>query len=193
MAAIPSRGLFIWLMEVTSFRVSAPSYHPLRHPATTSEPASRLTSPDCTRPGSRPPTSTWAISARPVAILYGCLRDGPYVAKNPPIHLAPPAPQCLGAAAAAPPVSSAPQPRTMRSPGRSRALAAGGVLAWWSFGFTTMMGSDLWWHLAAGRWILADGDPQLRDPWSFTAQGQPWLNPEWLSDLIFMPGRAGLA
>ncbi|MGD0835544.1 MAG: hypothetical protein ABSB49_02745 [Polyangia bacterium] len=48
-----------------------------------------------------------------------------------------------------------------------------------------MMGSDLWWHLAAGRWIWQTGTLNFRDPWSFTAQGQPWLNPEWLSDLIF--------
>ena len=27
------------------------------------------------------------------------------------------------------------------------------VLTFWSFGFTTVMGSDLWWHLASGRWI----------------------------------------
>ncbi len=60
-----------------------------------------------------------------------------------------------------------------------------GLVTWWSFGFTTMMGSDLWWHMAAGRWIWNAGTLNFKDPWSFTAHGHFWLNPEWLSDLIF--------
>ena len=31
------------------------------------------------------------------------------------------------------------------------------ILTCWSFGFTTMQGSDLWWHLAGGRWIAQTG------------------------------------
>ncbi len=102
------------------------------------------------------------------------------------IHLSSGATGAIGAAAAAPPVSSAPQPRDDAEPWPVAALwLLAGLLTWWSFGFTTMMGSDLWWHLAAGRWIWQTGTLNFRDPWSFTAQGQPWLNPEWLSDLIF--------
>jgi tetratricopeptide (TPR) repeat protein len=63
------------------------------------------------------------------------------------------------------------------------ALAA--LLTWWSFGFTTMLGSDLWWHLASGRWIWTTRTLNFTDPWSFTRFGQPWLSHEWLSDLIF--------
>jgi len=48
-----------------------------------------------------------------------------------------------------------------------------------------MWGSDLWWHIATGRWILAHKALPLTDSWSFTRAGQPWLQHEWLSDLVF--------
>lgn len=54
-----------------------------------------------------------------------------------------------------------------------------------SFGFTEMMGSDLWWHLAAGREILAQGTVWLEDSWSYTATGTDWNNHEWLADLCY--------
>jgi hypothetical protein len=59
------------------------------------------------------------------------------------------------------------------------------ILTFWSFGFTTTMGSDLWWHLASGRWIWETGSLKFKDPWSFTRLGQPWMSHEWLSDLLF--------
>src|SRR6266404_1934390 len=48
-----------------------------------------------------------------------------------------------------------------------------------------MWGSDLWWHIATGRWIVTHKALPLTDSWSFTRAGQPWLQHEWLSDLIF--------
>jgi hypothetical protein len=63
------------------------------------------------------------------------------------------------------------------------ALAA--VLSFWSFGFTTMKGSDLWWHIASGRWIWQNRTLNFKDPWSFTHQGKPWISHEWLSDVVF--------
>jgi hypothetical protein len=54
-----------------------------------------------------------------------------------------------------------------------------------SFGYTMMRGSDLWFHLAIGRWILEHKALPLVDLWSFTRQGQPWLQHEWLTDLLF--------
>ncbi|MEM1401936.1 MAG: hypothetical protein AAGG55_01285 [Pseudomonadota bacterium] len=60
-----------------------------------------------------------------------------------------------------------------------------GAPAYLSFGFTEMMGSDLWWHLAAGREIVQNGSVWLLDSWSFTANGSVWHNHEWLADLIF--------
>jgi len=59
------------------------------------------------------------------------------------------------------------------------------LLTFWSFGFTTMMGSDLWWHLASGRWIWETRTLNFKDPWSYTHHGQPWQSHEWLSDVIF--------
>lgn len=63
-------------------------------------------------------------------------------------------------------------------------LVAGAVL-FLSFGYTEMAGSDLWWHLAAGREILSRGSIFLVDPWSYTAAGEPWKNHEWLADIIY--------
>jgi hypothetical protein len=59
------------------------------------------------------------------------------------------------------------------------------LLTCWSFGFTTMQGSDLWWHMAGGRWVLEHGSLHLSDPFSYTCHGFPWFHPEWLSGLIF--------
>ncbi len=59
------------------------------------------------------------------------------------------------------------------------------LLLCWSFGYTEMAGSDLWWHVAGGREILAQGSPWLRDTWSYTAFGERWHNHEWLADLLF--------
>jgi hypothetical protein len=67
------------------------------------------------------------------------------------------------------------------------------TLAWWaaavvlylSFGYTEMMGSDLWWHLAAGREMMAAGTVWLADPFSYSAAGEPWRNHEWLADLVY--------
>jgi len=62
-------------------------------------------------------------------------------------------------------------------------LATG--LTAWSFGYTIVQGSDLWWHLAGGRWIWEHGAIPLVDPWSFTRHGERWVNDSWLSDLVF--------
>ena len=61
-------------------------------------------------------------------------------------------------------------------------LAAG--LAAWSFGYTLMRGSDLWWHIAGGRWMVEHATLHVGDPYSYTAAGKPWLNDAWLSDVL---------
>ncbi len=68
----------------------------------------------------------------------------------------------------------------------SKALwfVAGAVL-FLSFGYTEMQGSDLWWHLAAGREIIQTKTLWLVDDWSFSSAGNVWRNHEWLSDIIF--------
>ncbi len=69
-------------------------------------------------------------------------------------------------------------------------LLAGGVL-YLSFGYTEMMGSDLWWHLAAGRELFQTGTPWMVDDWSYSAHGHDWLNHEWFSDVIFHAWASG--
>src|SRR5262249_55772452 len=61
-------------------------------------------------------------------------------------------------------------------------LAAG--LTFWSFAFTIMQGSDLWWHIAGGRWIVDHGTVRAPDPFSYTTAGRYWLNDSWLSDVL---------
>ena len=39
---------------------------------------------------------------------------------------------------------------------------------------------DLFWHLAAGRWILEHRSLPNPDPLRFTAEGSPWVDHEWL-------------
>ncbi len=55
----------------------------------------------------------------------------------------------------------------------------------WSFLFTVLLNTDLWFHLAAGRLIWTERAIPATDSWSFTAAGRPWQNHEWLSDVIF--------
>ena len=46
-------------------------------------------------------------------------------------------------------------------------------------------GGDTWWYLATGRFIAETGGVPAGDPFSFTAPGAPWVNPEWLTNLFF--------
>lgn len=47
-----------------------------------------------------------------------------------------------------------------------------------------LLETDLWWHLANGRYILAHGVPS-QDVYSHTAVGHVWVVHEWLSDVLF--------
>ena len=62
---------------------------------------------------------------------------------------------------------------------------AASAVSFWSFGFTMMLASDLWWHLAAGRFIWEHAAWPRTDAWSFTAAGRPWLLHEGLASVIF--------
>ena len=58
------------------------------------------------------------------------------------------------------------------------------LLAWLTFRKAgTLIDSDLWWHLATGDWIRANGIPHI-DPFSWTAAGAPWQPNAWLSDVL---------
>jgi tetratricopeptide (TPR) repeat protein len=61
-------------------------------------------------------------------------------------------------------------------------VAVGGAASWTQ---PSVAGSDLWWHLAAGRDILAHGRVPSSDVFSHTFAGRPWTNHEWLWDVIY--------
>lgn len=44
--------------------------------------------------------------------------------------------------------------------------------------------SDTWWHLRTGEWIVEQHAIPATDPFSLTRQGQPWIYPGWLAQLI---------
>ena len=43
---------------------------------------------------------------------------------------------------------------------------------------------DVWWHAKAGQIILATRHWPKTDPFSFTVGGQPWIDSEWLGDVL---------
>ncbi len=44
--------------------------------------------------------------------------------------------------------------------------------------------ADTWWHLATGRTIWTTGAVPRTDPFSFTAAGAPWINRQWLFEIV---------
>jgi hypothetical protein len=64
-------------------------------------------------------------------------------------------------------------------------LFVAGAVFYLSNGYTEMAGSDMWWHIAAGRELIQTRTLWMVDDWSFTAHGRDWLNHEWLSDIIY--------
>ena len=63
------------------------------------------------------------------------------------------------------------------------ALIFAAVSAWFFQVF--IMGSDLFWHLAAGREICQLGSVPWTDPFSYTFGGKEWVNHEWLWDVVY--------
>ena len=58
------------------------------------------------------------------------------------------------------------------------------------FALTTMRANalirdgDTFWHIAAGRWMLAHHAILHSDPFSYTFAGHPWLTHEWFAEVI---------
>jgi hypothetical protein len=51
---------------------------------------------------------------------------------------------------------------------------------------------DVWWHLRTGEMIVQTHHAPHFDPYSYTRAGQPWIDHEWLSEvLIYLLLRAG--
>jgi hypothetical protein len=54
-----------------------------------------------------------------------------------------------------------------------------------------LTGGDLYWHIAAGRWMI-DNQAILRiNLFSYTAAGDPWANQDWLSELLLAGAYVG--
>ena len=43
---------------------------------------------------------------------------------------------------------------------------------------------DVWWHLRTGQLMLQNHSFFHTDPYSFTRFGAPWINHEWLSQVL---------
>src|SRR5450432_1808076 len=52
-----------------------------------------------------------------------------------------------------------------------------------SMGIAPSADGDIWWHLAAGREMVARGALLFTDPFSVSAQGRPWVDVHWLFQL----------
>jgi hypothetical protein len=58
------------------------------------------------------------------------------------------------------------------------------VLAFKEFSYLTA-DPDLWGHILFGKEIWESGSIPRTDSYSFTANGQPWINHEWLTEVLF--------
>jgi len=52
-------------------------------------------------------------------------------------------------------------------------------------GLEVVTGADLWWQLAAGRYMVQHREIPTRDIFSYTFAGAPWFNEEWLTQVLF--------
>jgi hypothetical protein len=52
-------------------------------------------------------------------------------------------------------------------------------------GFGLMYGADTWWQLAAGKYITEHREIPQQDVFSYTFDGEPWFNQEWLTQVLF--------
>jgi hypothetical protein len=64
------------------------------------------------------------------------------------------------------------------------ALAALFTFAVVAFAPQVLNDGDSWWHLAAGRWMLAHREVLRTDVFSYTFAGRPWHTHEWLSEVL---------
>ncbi len=58
-------------------------------------------------------------------------------------------------------------------------------LAIFIFCLKGLAGEDIYFHLATGRYVFDHKTIPIRDIFSFTAYGKPWVNQNWLADTIF--------
>ena len=81
------------------------------------------------------------------------------------------------------------EPHLLKEPGVRQGRQALLWTAAWLLSLPTFIvplcNPDLFWHLSAGRWILAHRSWPRADFLSFAAAGRPWADFEWLAQLVF--------
>ena len=86
---------------------------------------------------------------------------------------------------AAPSGAGVPHPPRHRTPGTHIAVVAA-VMSLVLYRFSeTVADPDLWGHVTFGRVVWQTGAVSQPDPFSYVTAGHPWLNHEWLSEVIF--------
>ena len=64
-------------------------------------------------------------------------------------------------------------------------LATGALLLFSALaGLFKVKSYDVFWHLASGRWIVEHGRIPRTDPFRFTSHGAPWVDHEWLFQVL---------
>lgn len=66
-----------------------------------------------------------------------------------------------------------------------RVALAGILLTIFIFSIRPITDNDLWWHLAAGKYMVENQKILESDPFSYTNYGRVWIDHEWLSQIIF--------
>lgn len=65
-----------------------------------------------------------------------------------------------------------------------RAVPAALALAGFVAGLFPIFDGDIFWHLASGRWIVEHGTVPRVDPFRFSAGSLPWVDHEWLFQVV---------
>ena len=81
------------------------------------------------------------------------------------------------------------EPPSRVSVERRYRLADGGLillpaLAAFALGCQELFDADVWWHVRAGQWILANGRVPRLDLFTFGSVDRPWIDLHWLFELV---------
>ena len=80
--------------------------------------------------------------------------------------------------------------------GETQAVERRALLAWFAmaalpafliaaFAPPVLGDGDTLWHVATGKWIMAQGRVPMADPFSFSFAGRPWHVHEWLAEVLY--------
>jgi hypothetical protein len=85
---------------------------------------------------------------------------------------------------------------TVETINQEKALGLGRIPAWFWLGAgvyllqlvngsNLLRDSDTYWHIAAGKWIIAHHAVPRVDIYSFTKAGEPWISTSWLAQVLY--------